>query len=376
MHSLDQYDYELPRERIAQEPLANRIDARLMIIDRKTGTFDHAHVRDLPDHLRAEDALVLNNSHVVPARLVGYRTRTGGRWQGLFLRCDRDTGIWELLTKTRGSLATGETITIQDRDGRDGMQLAVMGRADDGHLFARPAPESIPDVSGRRDKTSDDASDASLPDPVDLLERYGRVPLPPYIRDGQMVDADVARYQTVYASDKKEDFGSVAAPTAGLHFTKSLLKDIEKGQTAIHEVTLHVGVGTFRPIDVEDVDQHQMHAEWGRLDAATCQSIEDRRAAGGRCVAVGTTSVRVLESAVAAGGGELHPWTGQTDLFIKPPYQFGAVDALMTNFHLPKSSLLVLVSAFAGRELMLEAYREAIAQEYRFFSYGDAMLIV
>lgn len=377
MHPLDQYDYELPRQQIAQEPLANRIDARLMIVDRKTGQFEHTHVRDLPDHLRAEDALILNNSHVVPARLVGYRTQTGGRWQGLYLRCDRDSGVWELLTKTRGNLATGETITLQDRDGRDAMQLAVMGRADDGHLFARPVPESVPSAADRRsDPAGSEASGDGLPDPVDLLERYGRVPLPPYIRDGQMVDADVARYQTVYASDNKADYGSVAAPTAGLHFTQSLLKDIAKGQTAIHEVTLHVGVGTFRPIDVDDVDQHHMHAEWGRLDAETCRSIQDRRAAGGRCVAVGTTSVRVLESAVAAGGGRLAPWTAQTDLFIKPPYQFGAVDALMTNFHLPKSSLLVLVSAFAGRDLIMKAYQEAIEQEYRFFSYGDAMLIV
>jgi S-adenosylmethionine:tRNA ribosyltransferase-isomerase len=191
-----------------------------------------------------------------------------------------------------------------------------------------------------------------------------------------MVDSDVTNYQTVYASKKEEDKGSVAAPTAGLHFTEGLLKTIAKRQTAIHEVTLHVGIGTFRPIEADDIDQHHMHQEWGRIDSQSCESIQSRRATGGRCVAVGTTSVRVLESSVAANGGDLKEWTGATDLFIKPPYQFGAVDALMTNFHLPKSSLLVLVSAFASRELILQAYQEAIDAEYRFFSYGDAMLIV
>ncbi len=368
MHSLDLYDYSLPRERIAQEPLRNRVDARLMLIDRARGTIEHHHVRDLPELLRAEDSLVLNNSRVVPARLVGYRTRTEGRWQGLYLRSDPGTGVWELLTKTRGSLKTGETITLQDRDARDGGQLEVIGRDAEGHLFVRPLAESVKDdhVLGGKNEVS----------PTQWLERFGRVPIPPYIRDGQMVDADLVNYQTVYASKREEDKASVAAPTAGLHFSESLLKNIAKGQTAIHEVTLHVGIGTFRPIEVADIDNHTMHHEWGRIDAETCDSIRARRAAGGRCVAVGTTSVRVLESSAAANGDELREWTGSTDLFIKPPYRFAAVDALMTNFHLPKSSLLVLVSAFAGRELIMRAYREAIEAEYRFFSYGDTMLII
>lgn len=367
MHSIELYDYTLPRERIAQEPLRNRVDARLMVIHRTSGLIEHHHVRDLPELLRAEDSLVLNNSRVVPARLVGYRTRTKGRWQGLYLRSDAATGVWELLTKTRGSLKTGETITLEDRDARDGGVLEVIGRDDEGHLFVRPIAESV---------QLDESLAGKQASPTQWLERFGRVPIPPYIRDGRMVDADLVNYQTVFASQREEDKASVAAPTAGLHFTESLLRNIAKGQTAIHEATLHVGIGTFRPIEVADIDNHTMHQEWGRIDAETCQSINSRREAGGRCVAVGTTSVRVLESSAAANGGRLAEWTGVTDLFIKPPYHFAAIDALMTNFHLPKSSLLVLVSAFAGRDLIMRAYQEAIEAEYRFFSYGDAMLIV
>ncbi|WP_404307831.1 tRNA preQ1(34) S-adenosylmethionine ribosyltransferase-isomerase QueA [Neorhodopirellula lusitana] len=376
MHSIDLYDYQLPRERIAQEPLRNRVDARLMVIDRAAGTIDHHHVRDLPELLRAEDSLVINNSRVVPARLLGKRTRTGGRWQGLFLRSDPASGIWEMLTKTRGSLKTGETITLQDRDAREGGQLEVVGRDEEGHLMVKPIAETFSaavDFTGMPAAGSVAGSEAS---PTQWLERYGRVPIPPYIRDGRMVDADVSNYQTVFASKNEDDKKSVAAPTAGLHFTDSLMKTIAKGQTAIEEVTLHVGIGTFRPIEALDIDTHHMHQEWGRIDAGSCERISQRRAAGGRCVAVGTTSVRVLESSVANNNGKLAEWTGATDLFIKPPYQFGAVDALMTNFHLPKSSLLVLVSAFATRDLIMQAYQEAIEAEYRFFSYGDAMLIL
>ena len=359
MSEIERYDYDLPRELIAQEPLATRSDARLMLVDRASGQIDHYHVRDLPELLGADDALVLNNSRVIPARLVGYRTATRGRWQGLFLRADPDTGVWELLTKTRGKLTPGETLTVQDRDARDGMQLVVVAWMDNGHLLVQPQP--LPGFEAPGDA-----------EPGEWLERYGRVPLPPYIRDGQMVDADVAHYQTVFAHSP----GSVAAPTAGLHFTGPLLERIAAGGTTVQEVTLHVGLGTFRPITAERLDEHQMHEEWGRVEAATCEAIHQRRERGGRCVAVGTTSVRVLESAAAAHGGQLSPWTGLTDLFIRPPYEFQVVDALMTNFHLPRSSLLVLVSAFATRELAFQAYHAAIENEYRFYSYGDAMLII
>ncbi len=360
MSELELYDYHLPRERIAQDPLPTRSDARLMTVDRSTGEIDHYHVRDLPELLRVDDALVLNNTRVIPARLVGYRTKTGGRWQGLYLRSDQETELWEVLTKTRGTLVAGETITVQDRDGRDGMLLKIVARTDEGHLIVKP---ELP---------SGFVEELTLHEAADWLERFGRVPLPPYIRDGHMVDADVENYQTVFAQPR----GSVAAPTAGLHFTKQLIDNIGAKGTEICEVTLHVGIGTFRPIATAQLADHQMHEEWGQIDAATAEQICARRERGGRCVAVGTTSVRVLESAAAACGGQLKAWTGTTDLFIKPPFDFQVVDALMTNFHLPRSSLLVLVSAFATRKLAMKAYQTAIEQEYRFYSYGDAMLIV
>ena len=364
MNEIEQYDYDLPRELIAQDPLATRSDSRLMLVDRKTGRIDHMHVRDLPDVLDARDAVVFNNSRVVPARLVGFRKQTGGRWQGLFLRADADTGVWEVLTKTRGKLKAGERITVQDRDARDGMELEVVARTDGGNLLVKPLlPDGFVVLQGR--------GETKLTEPADWLDRYGRIPLPPYIRDGQMVDADIEHYQTVFAKHR----GSVAAPTAGLHFTDALLDRVKRRGVYLGEVTLHVGIGTFRPIQVEQLDDHKMHEEWGSLDEVTCNAINQRRQNGGRCIAVGTTTVRVLESAARAGDG-LDAWQGETDIFIRPPFQFQAVDGLMTNFHLPRSSLLVLVSAFATRDLALEAYQKAIEQEYRFYSYGDAMLLV
>ena len=368
MSEIDLYDYELPRERIAQEPLASRSDARLMLVNRSSGEIEHYHVRDLPDLLRSEDTLVLNDSRVIPARMIGFRTRTKGRWQGLFLREDADSGIWEVLTKTRGKLVAGETITIEDRNGLPGMRLEVVARTEHGHMLVVPRPpiDQIGNAAGVVDDWSESKPAA------EWLERYGRVPLPPYIRDGHMVDADVQNYQTVFAKSP----GSVAAPTAGLHFTPTLLRQITDGGTETASVTLHVGLGTFRPVSSKILDDHQMHTEWGQISEENADLIKQRRAAGGRCVAVGTTSVRVLESAAVDLQGDLQAWTATTELFIRPPYRFQVVDALMTNFHLPKSTLLVLVSTFASRELILEAYAKAIENEYRFFSYGDAMLIV
>ena len=317
--------------------------------------------------MRSEDTLVLNDSRVIPARMVGYRTRTKGRWQGLFLREDAEAGVWEVLTKTRGKLVAGETITVEDRNGLPGMRLEVVARTERGNLLVLPRPPADRFAADADDEFSSETIPAA-----DWLARYGRVPLPPYIRDGHMVDADVENYQTVFAKTP----GSVAAPTAGLHFTPALLQQIVEGGTETASVTLHVGLGTFRPISSETLDEHEMHTEWGQISEENAALISERRAAGGRCVAVGTTSVRVLESAANDLGGDLRAWTSTTDLFIKPPYRFQVVDALMTNFHLPKSTLLVLVSALAGRELMLEAYAKAVENEYRFFSYGDAMLIV
>jgi len=348
--SLELYDFQLPRELIAQHPVEHRIDARLMLINRQTGTLEHFYVRDLPDLIEPGDALVLNNSKVIPARLTGTRTSTLGRWEGLFLREDY-AGTWEILSKTRGSLTIGETISLRDRDGRDLPVLTVVARLDDGHLAVRPLDGLTLD---------------------EVLERFGRVPLPPYIRDGQMVDKDQETYQTVYAREP----GSVAAPTAGLHFTIDLIRHLQNKGVTTAPVTLHVGLGTFRPVSAARLSEHKMHSEWGELPEASAAKLQQCRERGGRVIAVGTTSTRTLEAAALQTGQALQTWKGSTDIFIRPPYEFQATDALMTNFHLPKSTLLALVSAFASRELILRAYHEAIEQRYRFYSYGDCMLIV
>lgn len=344
------YDFELPRELIAQEPLAQRADARMMVVNRKDRSIAHAYVRDLPSILRAGDVVVVNDSKVIPARLIGYRTLTRGRWEGLFLR-EGEQSIAEALCKTRGKIAIGETVTLRDREGRDQAQLVVLGFGEEGRLFLRPEP---------------------IEPWKDVLERCGRVPLPPYIRDGQMVDEDRNRYQTVYARSD----GSVAAPTAGLHFTPTLIQQLRAFGIALVSVTLHVGLGTFRPIQSKKLDEHKMHFEVGEMTEAVAKRLTSVRAEGGRIIAVGTTSVRVLETAGANSSSGLQAWRGETDLFIRPGYSFNTVDGLLTNFHLPRSSLLVLVSALAGNELIRQAYEEAIRERYRFYSYGDCMLIL
>lgn len=344
------YDYDLPRELIAQEPLRNRADARLMVVDRGRQKISHWHVRDLPEMLRGGDTLVLNNTKVIPAQLYGRRKNTGGQWQGLFLRADAD-GHWRIVCKTRGRLVPGDVIELLDSEGREAERLWLLERLDGGQWLAHP--ESDDDVET-------------------VLKRVGRVPLPHYIRGGRMVDSDVKNYQTVFARTP----GAVAAPTAGLHFTEDLLRQVKARGVEFAQVTLHVGLGTFRPITADTPEEHQMHSEWGELPAASAESLNATRANGGRIVAVGTTSVRVLESAAAATGSPLGAWQGDTNLFIYPPYEFKAVDALLTNFHFPRTTLLLLVQAFGGSELVREAYAEAIREEYRFYSYGDAMLLV
>jgi len=348
MSEIDEYDYEVPRELIAQEPLHQRSDARLLVVRRDGASLEHSHVRNLPELLAPGDCLVLNDTRVIPARLVGHRTNTGGRWTGLYLETD-DAGNWRLISKTRGKLMPGETITLENRLGQDFCRLMLVAKLDDGDWAARP-----------------DSDEPTL----SLLERIGRVPLPPYIRGGEMTDADQQNYQTVYA----EKLGAVAAPTAGLHLTNDLLKRLEREGIEVCRVTLHVGLGTFRPVSTERLGEHPMHSEWGRIDAETVDRLTRRRTAGGRIVAVGTTVVRTLET--AAADGHLSPWEGETDLFIRPPYRFKAIDALMTNFHWPKSTLLVLVRTLGGDELMKRAYEEAIREGYRLFSYGDAMLVL
>ncbi|TWT96032.1 S-adenosylmethionine:tRNA ribosyltransferase-isomerase [Botrimarina colliarenosi] len=346
------FDYELPRELIAQEPLANRADARLMLVDRQKQSITHWHVRDLPDFVGGGDRMVLNDTKVLPATLTGKRLKTGGAWRGLFLSAE-PSGDWRIVCKTRGTLEPFEKVVLLDRENREAERLWLVEKLSEGQWVARPE------------------SGASVDE---VLTRVGRVPLPHYIRDGKMVDDDIARYQTVFARKP----GAVAAPTAGLHFTQSLLRQIEARGVEFTAVTLHVGLGTFRPIKADTSDGHQMHAEWGELLPSAADAINQTRATDGRIIAVGTTSVRTLETAAATApaGQAVAPWSGDTTLFLRPPHQFRAVDALMTNFHFPRTTLLLLVQAFGGVELIRAAYREAIAERYRFYSYGDTMLIV
>lgn len=348
MAEIDAYDYELPPELIAQHPLATRSDARLMVVDRGRQSIEHAHVRDLPQCLLPGDCLVINDTRVIPARLVGYRARTGGRWQGLFLDADAQ-GTWRVISRTRGRLTPGETLVLRDTAGDDAIRLRLLAALPGGTWAVRPEQAG---------------------EPLEILEKVGRVPLPPYIRDGEMIDADRERYQTVFATRP----GAVAAPTAGLHFTAELMAAFTERGVPVCRVTLHVGIGTFRPVTSERLSEHAMHSERGSLGASALGQLQACRARGGRIVAIGTTSARVLET--SAQSGQLCEWEGETDLFIRPPYRFQAVDSLLTNFHLPRSTLLILVRTFGGDNLIEKAYRTAVRERYRFYSYGDAMLIL
>jgi len=341
------YDFDLPDELIAQHPVEPRDASRLMVVDRRAGTIEHRSFADLPELLDPRDVLVRNDSRVIPARLIGQRLATGGKWEGLFLN-DRDDGVWEVLARTRGRPALGESVAIGEPPG---LSLVLEGRGEGGSWIARPSPETPATT-------------------LELLARFGAPPLPPYIRRGRADAADRERYQTVYARRP----GSVAAPTAGLHFTADVFDRLAARGVATVDVTLHVGVGTFRPIEAETVEDHRMHSEWADLSADAAARLNQAKARGGRIVAVGTTSTRTLETAAASG--RIEPFQGRTNLFIRPGHAFHAVDALVTNFHLPRSSLLVLVSALAGPELVRAAYAAAVRRRYRFFSYGDAMLVL
>jgi S-adenosylmethionine:tRNA ribosyltransferase-isomerase len=341
------YNYDLPPELVAAEPPARREDARLMILNRSTGALSHGNIRDLPTLLSLGDRLVLNNTRVIPARLRGSRESTGGKWEGLFLRTNAE-GVWELLGQTRGRLQIGERVLITSPS-KETLRLTLVGKGSEG-VWRATVGSALP--------------------AFDLLEQFGEVPLPPYIRKGIAKPEDQERYQTIFAEAR----GSVAAPTAGLHFTQDLFEACLARGIARSFVTLHVGIGTFRPVTVERLSQHTMHSEWGELTDETAHEIVATKNSGGRVVAVGTTSVRLLET--AARSGAIESFRGETDIFIRPPYQFRAVDVLLTNFHLPRSTLLALVSAFASPEMIRAAYAEAIEHRYRFFSYGDAMLIL
>lgn len=347
------FDFALPDELIAQEPAEPRDRSRLMVVRRGEAAVGHATFADLPGLLAPGDVLVRNNTRVVAARLLGRRERTGGKWEGLFLR-EAGGGCWEILATTRGKPAPGEIVTVGGPEGEPPLTLTLtlVEKREGGRWLVRPG-------------SGDPAAD--------LLGRFGRVPLPPYIRKGREGPGDRLKYQTLYARVP----GAVAAPTAGLHFTAGLLDRLAARGVGCADLTLHVGLGTFRPIEAERIEDHTLHAEWAELTPETAALLNDRRGRGGRVVAVGTTSARVLETAAAGGGGgEIRPFSGETALYLRPGHAFLGLDALITNFHLPRSSLLVLVSAFAGVDLVRHAYAEAVREGYRFYSYGDAMLVL
>lgn len=344
---LHELQYDLPPELIAQQPAEPRDASRLMVLDRAADTVTHRIFRDIREYLRPGDCLVRNNTRVIPARFFCER-RTGGKVEALFLREDGDS--WRVLLRPSARLSVGERILCQQADAaRDAVQIELLERCDDGEWRVRPLPGMAP---------------------RDLLARIGVTPLPPYIRRDPLPSAsDAQRYQTVYAARD----GAVAAPTAGLHFTSELLDELAAVGVRVCDVTLHVGLGTFAPVKEDDLCRHKMHAEWYDVGHGAVSAIEAAKAAGGRIVAVGTTSARTLES---FGEAKIQPAHGMTDLFIQPPYRFAHVDALLTNFHVPASTLLALVMAFAGIDLTRRAYEQAVARRYRFYSYGDAMLIV
>lgn len=364
MLSTDDLDYNLPRDLIATRPCQQREDARLLVLRRSSpGAIEHRHVRDLPEILDRAYQIVMNNTRVVPARLLGRRAGSGGKVEGLFLQA-RDPSTWIVMLKSNGKLRAGTVVQLIDSSGSDAACALTLLERDDAAWVVQV-----------------DAEDA---DPFAVLAQVGTTPLPPYILKSrrERADADDSeaspsdaqdrdRYQTVYA---RED-GAVAAPTAGLHFTDALLDRLRRDGHAMSELTLHVGAGTFKPIDVAYVEEHHMHYERIDVPAKTVNDVVDARSKGTPVLAIGTTSVRALESLPADPDLSL-PFRCETDLMITPGYEFRFVDALMTNFHLPRSTLLALVGALAGMDVIKEAYAIAVRERYRFYSYGDAMLIL
>lgn len=348
--NIDLFDFHLPPENIAQKPVEPRDQSRLMVLDRKTETWSHHRFAELPNFLQARDLIVRNNTRVLPARLLGSRDRTGGQWECLFLNLEPN-GLWHVLAQTRGKPELGETVTV-------------------GHGLKLQLAEKLGGGAWRLKPLADAAGEIGIANHETLLQAHGHIPLPHYIRAGEDSPEDRTWYQTVFA----QSAGSVAAPTAGLHFTPRLIGQLEAKGVSFADVTLHVGIGTFQPIRAERIEEHRLHAETAELSAETAAGIELAKVQGGRVLAVGTTSTRTLET--AARGGRIEAFSGDTSLYITPGFKFNVVDMLLTNFHLPKSSLIVLVSAFAGHEFVMAAYEEAVRRGYRFYSYGDAMLIL
>ena len=334
--------YDLPEELIAQDPLEDRTASRLLVLDRKTGAVKHKIFSDVIDYLNKGDCLVINNTRVIPARLIGEKEGTGGKVEVLLLK-RRANDVWETLVKPGKKLKPGAKITFGD--GR--LRAEVLEVVEEGNRLVKFHYEGIFE---------------------EILDSLGEMPLPPYITH-KLEDKEM--YQTVYA---KFD-GSAAAPTAGLHFTKELLNKIEEKGIKIASITLHVGLGTFRPVKVDDVNNHHMHTEWYEVNAEAAEIINETKRNGGRVICVGTTSCRTIES-VADDNGYMKAKTGETDIFIYPGYKFKVMDGLITNFHLPESTLVMLVSAFAGKENVLSAYETAVKERYRFFSFGDAMILI
>ena len=351
------FDFALPPELIAQRPAPQRDESRLLVLERASGHFAHRQFRQLPDFLRAGDVLVLNNSRVIPARLRGANAVSGGKFEILLVEANAVNDWWAMLRPGKNARPGTQIIFPRQRHGPAKITATVTAVNEAGH---------------RRLKFS------GTPDILGELPMLGEIPLPPYIqRDGELAE-DNERYQTVFAKSP----GSVAAPTAGLHFTENLLAEIQTRGVKICFVTLHVGPGTFAPVKTQTLGEHKMHEERFEIGRETVDAVNGAKTSGQRVIAVGTTSVRVLESVAARNAGNLNAGNGKTSIFIFPPAPFQIVDALLTNFHLPCSTLLMLVSAFAapgetrGRELVLAAYAEAIRERYRFFSYGDAMFIL
>lgn len=334
--------YDLPEELIAQDPLEDRTASRLLVLNRETGAVEHKIFSDVIDYLNEGDCLVINNTRVIPARLIGEKEGTGGKVEVLLLK-RRATDVWETLVKPGKKLRPGARVTFGD--GR--LKAEILEIAEEGNRLVRFYFEGIFE---------------------EILDSLGEMPLPPYITH-KLEDKEM--YQTVYA---KYD-GSAAAPTAGLHFTKELLSKIEEKGIKIASITLHVGLGTFRPVKVDDVNHHHMHTEWYEVNAEAADIINETKRNGGRVICVGTTSCRTIES-VADENGYMKAKTGETDIFIYPGYKFKVMDGLITNFHLPESTLVMLVSAFAGKENVLAAYETAVKEKYRFFSFGDAMILI
>lgn len=340
--NVSEFNFYLPQELIAQEPLEERSSSRLLVLDKNTGAIEHKNFRDLLSYLKKGDCLVINDTKVIPARLYGIKEQTEAKVEVLLLK--RNSGdIWEALVKPGKKAKPGTILSFGDGL----LKGTVIDVVEDGNRLIQFSYEGIFE---------------------EILDKLGQMPLPPYITHKLK---DKNRYQTVYA---KHD-GSAAAPTAGLHFTKELLEQISAMGVTIAHVTLHVGLGTFRPVKVENILEHHMHSEFYMVEETEAQKINDTKKAGGRIICVGTTSCRTVESATG-NDGILRAGSGWTDIFIYPGYQFKILDGLVTNFHLPESTLVMLVSALAGREQVLNAYEEAVKQQYRFFSFGDAMLIL